>query len=287
MALYLMGDLQGCADAYQQLLAKLSFSPSRDHLYILGDLVNRGPHSLQVLRHVMQMEDSIHCVLGNHDLHLLAAAHGVRKPGKSDTLEQVIDAPDASVLLDWLRHQPLARRLELGPNAAYQEALLVHAGVLPSWTVADTLAYAQEVSNALIAPNWIEFLTGMYGNKPKRWDPALQGLDRLRMITNVLTRLRFCTPKDKMDFDAKEGPQDAPEGFKPWFEMKHRKTQHAMVVFGHWSTLGLHIAPNLLGLDTGCVWGGCLSAIELRPNGTVGEVIQVQCPESAHPHSPS
>lgn len=284
MATYLMGDLQGCADAYQQLLAQLAFSPSRDHLYILGDLVNRGPKSLQVLRHVMQMEGSIHCLLGNHDLHLLAAAKGVRKPSKSDTLEQVLQAPDAFTLLDWLRRQPLARHLPLGPANSCQEALLVHAGVLPSWTVSDTLSYAREVEAALTGPDWTSFLGDMYGNKPKRWENSLQGMDRLRMITNVLTRLRFCTAKDKMDFDAKEGPADAPEGFKPWFEFKNRKTKAVLVAFGHWSTLGLRITPNLLSLDSGCVWGGALSAIEIQADGRVGDVVQVQCPQSAKPH---
>jgi bis(5'-nucleosyl)-tetraphosphatase (symmetrical) len=283
MAIYLMGDLQGCADAYQQLLSKLSFSPSRDHLYILGDLVNRGPQSLEVLRHVMQMQDSIHCLLGNHDLHLVATANGVRKPSKSDTLAPILMAPDAPVLLEWLRHQPLARYLPLDASSPFKEALLVHAGVMPSWTVANTLMYAQEVSDALAGPDWVAFLAAMYGNKPKLWAPSLQGMERLRMITNVLTRLRFCTAKDKMDFEAKEGPGDAPAGYKPWFEFKNRKTQDALVAFGHWSTLGLHLTPNLLGLDTGCVWGGALSAIELQPNGTVGEVIQVKCPSSANP----
>lgn len=285
MAIYLMGDLQGCADAYQQLLAKLSFSPSRDHLYVLGDLVNRGPKSLEVLRHVMQNEDSIHCLLGNHDLHLLATANGVRKPGKSDTLGPILKAPDAARLLDWLRHQPLARHLDMGANAHTQEVLLVHAGVLPSWTVANTLAYAKEVSDALVNPDWLEFMSAMYGNKPKRWEPSLKGLDRLRMITNVLTRLRFCTARDKMDFDAKEGPEDAPVGFKPWFEFKQRKTRDALVAFGHWSTLGLHISPKLLGLDSGCVWGGALSAIEIQANGIPGQVVQVKCPEALNPHA--
>jgi bis(5'-nucleosyl)-tetraphosphatase (symmetrical) len=231
----------------------------------------------------MQWEGSIHCLLGNHDLHLLATAHGVRKPGKSDTLAQVLEAPDALLLLDWLRRQPLARHLPLGPANPCKEALLVHAGVLPSWTVADTLAYASEVESALSAPDYASFLVDMYGNKPKRWENSLQGIDRLRMITNVLTRLRFCTAKDKMDFDAKEGPEDAPEGFKPWFEFKSRKTKDALVAFGHWSTLGLRITPTWLSLDSGCVWGGALSAIEIKADGRVGDVIQVQCPQSAKP----
>lgn len=278
MARYLVGDVQGCYLPYERLRQKIGFSKSRDHLYLLGDMVNRGPDSLQMLRHVRQEEASVHCVLGNHDLHLLAVAHGVKRPSKQDTLQAILDAPDRHDLLHWLQRQPLARHLRLQPNGPVREALLVHAGVLPSWSVQDTLAFAHEVSEALHSDDSWAFFKAMYGDRPTSWHPLLTGLDRLRMITNVLTRLRFCTADDTMDFATKEGPGAAPQGFMPWFALPNRKTAKAMVAFGHWSTLGLLQQPNLLGLDTGCAWGAELTAIELHDDGSTGEPVQVSNP---------
>ncbi len=283
MALYLMGDLQGCDTAFQQLLHKLKFSHDHDQLYILGDLVNRGPGSLEILRYVKQHEFSIHCVLGNHDLHLLAVAHGGRRSSADDTLDPILQAPDCDSLLTWLRCQPLALALPLDANGPIKQALLVHAGVLPSWTTAKALAYAKEVSDALMGPAYLEFLTGMYGKKPTRWSPELTGMARLRLITNVLTRIRFCAADDRIELATKGGLAATPSGYQPWFEIEGRKTSKDLVAFGHWSTLGLLQRPTVLGLDTGCVWGGCLSAVELTLQGQVKRLVQVSCEPSLAP----
>ena len=259
MALYLIGDIQGCDDALQQLLDKISFSPSRDCLYLLGDLVNRGPDSLAVLRRMVAWGTSARCLLGNHDLHLLAVAHGVRAVHRNDTLSAVLAAPERGMLLDWLRHQPMAILEKMHGH----EVLMVHAGVLPSWSAHDTIARAAEVQAVLRDPHHGDFLSLMYGNKPARWHDDLAGAKRLRAIVNALTRLRFCTPDDAMDFDTKEGAAAAPPGFMPWFDVPGRKTAATTVAFGHWSTLGWLNRRDVLSLDTGCVWGGCLTALEV------------------------
>jgi bis(5'-nucleosyl)-tetraphosphatase (symmetrical) len=283
MALYLMGDLQGCNTAFQQLLHELNFSHDQDQLYILGDLVNRGPGSLEILRYVKQHEAHIHCVLGNHDLHLLAVAHGSRRPSADDTLDPILQAPDCEQLLNWLRCQPLAMALPLDANGPIKQALLVHAGVLPSWTTAQTLAYAKEVSDELRGPGYLDFLIGMYGKKPTRWSPDLTGMARLRLITNVLTRIRFCDADDRIELASKGGLAATPSGYQAWFDIEGRKTAKDLVAFGHWSTLGLLQRPNLLALDTGCVWGGCLSAVELSPQGQVKRLVQVNCEQALAP----
>ena len=259
MAIYLVGDIQGCDAALGLLLEKIAFSPSRDTLYCLGDLVNRGPDSLAVLRRLMVLGSSAPCILGNHDLHLLAVAAGVRPSGKLDTLGAILQAPDRAAMLDWLRFQPLARSLQDGG----QDYLLVHAGVLPQWTAAQTLALAGEVQSRLQAPDYQDWLATMYGNQPDAWGDDLQGAERLRVIVNALTRLRFCTEDGRMDFASKEAAGAAPEGFMPWFEVPNRATANVCVAFGHWSTLGHINRPNVIALDTGCVWGGCLSAMRI------------------------
>ena len=283
MALYLIGDVQGCDGALQQLLGKLSFSPSRDTLYLLGDLVNRGPDSLGVLRRLVGLGTSARCLLGNHDLHLLAVAHGVRALHRNDTLAPLLAAPERDALLDWLRHQPLALLETLHGH----EVLMVHAGVLPSWTAQQTRARASEVEAVLRDPHYGDFLTLMYGNKPARWHDDLAGTKRLRAIVNVLTRLRFCTPQDEMDFDTKEGADAAPSGFLPWFDVPGRKTAGTTVAFGHWSTLGWLNRPDVLSLDTGCVWGGALSAVRLLPapgaDHPAFELVQVPCAQAQRP----
>ncbi len=273
MAIYLIGDLQGCDGALGRLLAQIDFSPSRDTLYLLGDLVNRGPESLAVLRRLAALGDAAHCLLGNHDLHLLAVAHGVRSPGRKDTLDDILAAPDRDALLDGLRRRRMAIRLAHGE----QDLLMVHAGVLPAWDAEQVLALAGEVERVLRGDDLPGFLGTMYGNLPDAWDPGLQGADRLRVVVNALTRLRFCTPEGRMDFVSSEGPDDAPAGFLPWFDVPGRRTSGITVAFGHWSALGWLERPNLLGLDTGCVWGGCLTAVRLGRRWGDNERIQVHC----------
>jgi bis(5'-nucleosyl)-tetraphosphatase (symmetrical) len=274
MALYLIGDLQGCLEPLQQLLRQVDFSPSRDTLYPLGDLVNRGPHSLGVLRTLMALQDAARPVLGNHDLHLLACAAGVRPAGRRDTLQGILQAPDRPALLDWLRQQPLAR-LEHG-------WLMVHAGVLPDWTSAITLELAGQVSEVLRSAQWSDFFHHMYGNQPERWHERLQGWDRLRVIVNGLTRLRFCTPDGAMEFEANGPPSQAPEGYRPWFEVPGRRTLGQSVAFGHWSTLSIERLDQqpgwiqeTLGLDTGCLWGRRLTAARLGGQPGQYELISV------------
>jgi len=270
---YLIGDLQGCCGALERLLARIAFSPSRDRLWLLGDLVNRGPQSLATLRALGALGDAATCLLGNHDLHLLAVHHGVRPPGRGDTLDDILAAPDRPALMDWLRHQRLAH-FEAG-------WLMVHAGVVPQWTHDDVLALAGDVQAVLRSPDLPHFLHEMYGNEPARWDPALTGTARLRFTVNVLTRLRFCSADGEMDFKTKDGAGAAPAGFMPWFDVPGRATADTPIAFGHWSTLGLLDRPTLLGLDTGCVWGGRLTAA--RVDGTAREIIQVDCAQAQKP----
>lgn len=287
MALYLIGDVQGCNSALQRLLDEISFSPSRDTLYLLGDLVNRGPDSAGVLRRLMGYGAAASCILGNHDLHLLAVAHGVRRPHRKDTLDGVLQAPDRTPLLDWLRHQ----RMALLERIDEHEVLMVHAGVQPAWTATKTVALAGEVEAVLQSPHIGDFLHEMYGDEPTRWDDALHGNARLRVIVNTLTRLRFCTAQGEMEFKSKGGGACAPPGFMPWFEVHERQTRGSTVAFGHWSTLGWLNRPDVLALDTGCVWGGCLSA--LRVGGRLGAqpgavpllqtLIQVTCNQAQVP----
>lgn len=279
MAIYCIGDIQGCDSALQRLLSTIDFSPSRDIVYLLGDLVNRGPDSAAVLRRCMAYEDAIRPLLGNHDLHLLAAAHGARKPSRQDTLRQVLEAPDSQSLLGWLRKQPLVRTHQ----HADQQLLMVHAGVLPSWSPEEVLTLAQEVQTMLQGPDLGGFLHKMYGNLPNEWSPELQGIERLRVIINALTRLRFCSPEGVMDFESTESAAAAPAGLLPWFDAPGRRTAHTVMAFGHWSTLGWLNRPHLLGLDTGCVWGGCLSAVRFGNTLADRELIQVHCEQAQVP----
>ncbi len=274
MSLYCIGDVQGCNAALGRLLDVIGFSPSRDTLFLLGDLVNRGPDSAGVLRRLMGLGDAARCLLGNHDLHLLAVAHGARKLHRGDTISDILNDPECPALLDWLRQQPLAR--------FEQGVLMVHAGVLPGWTTAQTLALAGEVQAVLRGPDLGDFLHKMYGNAPVGWDDSLQGSKRLRVIVNALTRLRFCTVDGVMEFESKEGAGGAPKGFMPWFDVPGRRTLGTPVAFGHWSTLGWMARSDVLSLDTGCVWGGCLSALRLDPQGR-HELVQVKCPQTQKP----
>jgi len=274
MAVYCVGDVQGCDAPLGRLLAEIDFSPSRDTLFVLGDLVNRGPASAQVLRRLMALGPAARCVLGNHDLHLLAVAAGAGRLKPLDTLDELLQAPDREAMLDWLRQQPLA--------IWQHDVLMVHAGVLPSWTVEHTLALAAEVEAVLRGPDLSDFLHHMYGNTPAAWRDDLTGTDRLRVVVNALTRLRFCSAKGVMEFASKEGADSAPAGYMPWFDVPGRQTAHVTVAFGHWSTLGKLQRQDVWALDTGCVWGGCLSALRLSNTGTP-EIIQVRCEEAQRP----
>jgi bis(5'-nucleosyl)-tetraphosphatase (symmetrical) len=271
--IHLIGDLQGCDEALGRLLDTIGFSASRDRIVLLGDLVNRGPDSLATLRRLANLGAAASCLLGNHDLHLLAVAHGARALHRGDTFSDVLDAPDRGHWLDWLREQPLAR-LEAG-------WLCVHAGVVPQWTTAQTLALAAEVQALLRGPSLADFLHVMYGNRPDRWHDGLQGDARWRVIVNVLTRIRFCSVDGALDFQSKEGMSGAPPGFLPWFEVPGRQTAGQPVAFGHWSTLGLINRPTLLALDTGCVWGGALTA--MRVDGGRRDLLQVPCSAAQQP----
>ena len=274
MATYLIGDVQGCDEALGRLLHTLDFSPSRDTLYLLGDLVNRGPDSLAVLRRLQALDGSAQCLLGNHDLHALAVAKGVRRASRMDTLDALLQADDRDALLCWLRQQALALQAH--------GVLMVHAGVLPSWSAQDTLARAEEVQQVLRSPDWLDFVQQMYGNEPARWHDDLQGVARSRVIVNALTRLRFCSADGTMEFDTKEGADAAPAGFMPWFDVPGRRTAGDVVAFGHWSTLGWLDRSDVLALDSGCVWGGCLTALRLQPGGA-HERIEVRCPQAQAP----
>jgi len=275
--IWVIGDVQGCARALDELLAQpdiaadLNTDP-RTQIWFAGDLTNRGPDSLSTLRRIRDLGERAVAVLGNHDLHLLAMAAGVRTPGPSDTFIDVLNAPDAADWINWLRHRPLAHHA----NLHGQEYLMVHAGVLPQWSLTQTLACAQEVERALQAADWPQRLAAMYGNEPSRWQPDLHGEDRLRVIVNALTRLRMCTPDGRMEFTHKGTPQSAnaqsstrtDTPLVPWFDAP-RRTNEAVIVFGHWSTLGLMLRSDAICLDTGCIWGGPLTALRLHDHQLV------------------
>ena len=256
MAIYAIGDVQGCFAELQALLAKLAFDPSRDRLWFTGDLVNRGPQSLATLRFIRALGDAAITVLGNHDLHLLAVAHGISHTKHRDTFGDVLDAPDREELLDWLRRQPLFHH----EDGFY----LIHAGLPPQWSLEAAASYAREVEKVLQGEDFREFLGRMYGNQPDAWSASLSGWDRLRFITNCLTRLRYCTRDGHTEFKQKGAPGTQPRELLPWFEVPHRKSAEARIVFGHWSTLGFHAANNAFCLDTGCLWGGELTALRLE-----------------------
>jgi bis(5'-nucleosyl)-tetraphosphatase (symmetrical) len=271
--LHFIGDVQGCDEALSRLLDTIGFSPSRDRIVLLGDLVNRGPQSLAVLRRLRSYGDAAVCLLGNHDLHLLAVAQGVRTLHKGDTVHDILAAPDRDAWLDWLRQRRMAV-LEAG-------WLCVHAGVAPPWDTAQTLALAAEVEAMLRGPALADFLPQMYGNQPDRWHDGLHGAERLRFVINTLTRIRFVGADGTLDFKTKDGAAHAPPGLRPWFDLPGRRSAGQPIAFGHWSTLGLRLEPTLLSLDTGCVWGGTLSAV--RVDGGRRELLQVPCTAAQTP----
>lgn len=268
MARYAIGDLQGCCDELKALLARFDYSADRDELWFVGDLVNRGPQSLETLRFVRALGANATVVLGNHDLHLLALAYGTkRKPKDGDTLDDVLAAPDRDQLLEWLLGRPLAVYDE--PRGDF----LVHAGLAPEWTPRQAAKYAREVE-AVLRDDARTLFDSMYGNKPDKWSDGLRGMDRLRFVINAFTRMRYCTRDGAVDLKAKEAPGDQPAELVPWFDVPGRQSASARVICGHWSTLGFKRRKDLLALDTGCVWGGSLTAVNLDADA---EPIQLAC----------
>lgn len=258
MATYAIGDIQGCYEPLQRLLDLIRFDPAHDQLWLAGDLVNRGPQSLDVLRWAHALGDRVVTVLGNHDLHLLARYHGSDRKSRNDTLDDVLQAPDCDDLMDWLRQQPLVHHDE---NANW---CMVHAGLPPRWSARKARKLAAEVEAVLRSDDIRTFLAGMYGNKPDLWQKDLQGIDRWRVIVNYLTRMRFIDANGRLDLESKEGLETAPEGFMPWFEAPERKAESTRLIFGHWAALNGEVhRQNLFALDTGCVWGGHLTAMRL------------------------
>ena len=255
MAHYAIGDIQGCHAEFRELLTLIGFSPANDRLWLTGDLVNRGPDSLGVLREVRALGGAARTVLGNHDLHLLSVAAGHARARHDDTLAPILEASDRDELLDWLARQPLA--------IAEDDMLMVHAGVLPQWTTPRVLELAREVEATLAGDGRDAFLRVLYGDEPYAWRDDLEGFDRLRIVVNALTRLRFCNRDGRMEFREKRGAGYAPPGYAPWFRQENRQTGSSLVICGHWSTLGLLLAPNVLMLDSGCLWGGALTATRM------------------------
>jgi bis(5'-nucleosyl)-tetraphosphatase (symmetrical) len=271
MAVYAIGDVQGCHDSLIRLLERIGFNRRTDTLWLTGDLVNRGPCSLETLRLVKSLGRAAITVLGNHDLHLLAVAAGCQSAQPGDTLNAILTAPDRAELIDWLRRQPLVR------HDARLGWTLVHAGLAPQWTIEDALSLADEVERRLASSNWTTFLANMYGNTPARWDRGLRGDDRLRVIVNYMTRLRFCTPDGRMDFAHKGPPGTQPAPFVPWFEAPRRQNADGRIVFGHWAALGIVSKNNVLAVDSGCVWGGSLTAFRLDKDSAP---LSVKCNEN-------
>lgn len=259
MATYAIGDIQGCFNAFTCVLDKAEFNPSQDYLWVAGDLVNRGPDSLSTLRYIKSLGDHAKVVLGNHDLHMLAVAYGIKPPHRKDTLDDVINAPDAEELFDWLRQQPLLY------HCRERNYTMMHAGLAPQWSLDQALNLSREVESALQGPDFKDFLSNMYGDEPDHWSDDLSGWTRLRVITNHLTRMRLCDANGHLDLKHKHGLEDIRSGFKPWFAHSHRKTRNTQILFGHWAALeGESNEDHVYALDTACVWGGRLTMMRLE-----------------------
>ncbi len=271
MATWAIGDVQGCMRELQALLEAIGFERACDELWFVGDLVNRGPDSLAVLRFVRDLGERARVVLGNHDLHLVALAAGGARARADDTLAAVLAAPAADELLAWLR----TRRMLVFERGW----LMVHAGLLPAWDAASAVRLAAEVEAALGAANHRDFLANLYGSRPDRWSESLMGWDRLRVIVNAMTRMRFCSREGVMEFHTKGEASGAPPGYLPWFDVPGRHSAGTRLVCGHWSALGLHLAGDVHAIDSGCVWGGALSALRLEDSA----LVQVPCVGAALP----
>ena len=273
MSTYILGDIQGCFADLQQLLAKINFNANHDRLLFAGDLVNRGPQSLQTLRFVKDLGSAANTVLGNHDLHLLALANGNLSHASGNSLDPILEAADRDELIDWLRHRPIMIDL------TEHNAVIIHAGLPPQWSKQQALQCAAELEAVLRSDDHPAFFQTMYGNKPKKWKNNLRGLDRLRFITNCFTRLRYCKPKGKLSLHDKGPPGTQRAGRIPWFDAPNRQSADTLIFFGHWSTLGLLHRNNVWSLDTGCLWGGQLTAIRLEDL----QVFQHQCSGAQDP----
>ncbi len=259
MSTYAVGDLQGCLKPLKKLLKKVRFNDDRDTLWLTGDLVNRGPQSLETLKFVYERRDNIVTVLGNHDLHLLAVNEGIKKASSSDTLDEIITSPDKDQLLYWLRQQPLVH------HDKHLNYTLVHAGIPPQWSIKKSLKRAQEVEIILRSDRYHEFLSIMYGNTPSKWKKGLSEHERWRVITNYFTRMRFCTKKGELELTTKAGIHHAPKGYAPWFEHLERKAYYDPIIFGHWAALeGAAYSEHVHALDTGCVWGNVMTMMRLE-----------------------
>jgi len=269
MSIYAIGDLQGCYDSLQALLAKIQFDTNTDKLWFVGDLVNRGPKNIETLRFIKNLGETAITTLGNHDLHLLAVAYGHRKLHDTrDTFHDIVTAPDHDEIIDWLRQQPIMHH---DKESGYT---MVHAGLPPQWDLVRAQQCANELQQVLRGELIDNFLANMYGNKPKKWSDTLQGWDRLRYITNSFTRIRYCNAKGKLDFKNNLEPGTQPEKLMPWFHVPGRKNSNLKIIFGHWASLGHYLEPNIYALDSGCVWGGKLTA--MRVDDSL-EFIQVSC----------
>jgi bis(5'-nucleosyl)-tetraphosphatase (symmetrical) len=266
MATYAIGDIQGCFSALERLIQQLQFDPINDRLWFVGDLVNRGPDSASVLRYIKNLGESVVTVLGNHDLHLLAVAAGCVPMREKDTVQDVLTAPDRDDLLEWVRHQPVLYR--------EGDFLMIHAGLLPEWSAGDAANCAHEVHTMLQSADYRTFLAALYDDKrARRWSSGMTGMDRSVVIAKILTRLRICTVDGRMDLSFKRPPEQVPSGYLPWFQVPSRRNTDATIIFGHWAALGLHMQNNVIGLDSGCVWGRQLTAVRLDDR----QVFQVKC----------
>lgn len=278
MATYAIGDLQGCLDPLKRLLDHLHFEPDRDFIWFTGDLVNRGPHSLETLRFVRGLSNHAITVLGNHDLHLLALGYGYQTAGKNDHLEDILAAPDRDELLYWLRYQPLIYHDDtLGFT-------MVHAGLPPQWDLSEAIARAHEVQDVLRSDRYGDLLQNMYGNKPDQWSNDLEEMDRLRFSINCFTRLRYCDDSGRLNLKHKGHPGSQPSPLVPWFSVAERASRQLNIIFGHWSTLGPYYADGVYPLDTGCLWGGRLTAMKLQPSPVR---FSLPCPQFSPPGSPA
>ena len=280
MTPYAIGDIQGCYDDLQALLDALKFDYRRDTLWLTGDLVNRGPRSLEVLRFIKSLGECAVTVLGNHDLHLLAVANGHAPQKKDDTLVPILEAHDIDEILQWLRSRPLLHHDEI------RNITLIHAGLAPQWSLQDAIQCAREVENELQSDNYNEFLARMYGNQPDRWSADLKRWERLRFSVNCFTRLRYVNGNGRLKLKTKGAPGSQPAGCVPWFQAPKRQTANEKLIFGHWSTLGFYDADNVINIDSGCVWGGKLSAVNIDTviSTQKTQPLCVQCKQQQKPN---